>query len=219
MAQNALPEKLPVISILCFKWDEEKPIKVAEVYNLDDFSFFQKGTIKEACLFGSRLLAARTPRGSAVTVTGTANEEKGPGPLDDYITHVKVRGSDQLAITVITAKQYPPRIALKLMLDLESEWDKLQNQTWKSALQDTAIPFPAGEQLIKRFSNPKQNDKIYQIQDQLEQTKDIMVRNIEQVLRRGEKIDSLVEKSDELSGFTKTFYNNSQKLNSCCNIL
>jgi hypothetical protein len=87
---NNLPDKLPVISIICYKWDSQKPTRITETYNLDDFSFWQKSSIKEACIFGSRLIASRTPMGTAQTITGSPNKEK--GPMDDYITHVKVRG-------------------------------------------------------------------------------------------------------------------------------
>ena len=87
---NSLPDKLPVISIICYKWDSQKPIRISENYNLDEFSFWQKSSIKEACIFGSRLITSRTPVGTAQTITGSPSKEK--GPMDDYITHVKVRG-------------------------------------------------------------------------------------------------------------------------------
>jgi hypothetical protein len=46
---------------------------------------------------------------------------------------------------------------------------------------------------------------------------ELAVKKIEKVLRRGDKIDNLVEKSDELSGLTKTFHANSLKMNSFLN--
>jgi hypothetical protein len=79
------------------------------------------------------------------------------------------------------------------MFDLETEFDKLNNNNWKNITTDQSLPFPAADLLIKKYSDPKGNDKIMQINDQLSQTKEIMVNNIEKILQRGEKIDDLVK--------------------------
>lgn len=44
-------------------------------------------------------------------------------------------------------------------------------------------------------------------------------KTIESVLERGEKIDSLVAKSDGLSAQSKMFYTQAKKQNSCCIIM
>ena len=44
------------------------------------------------------------------------------------------------------------------------------------------------------------------IQKELDETKIVLHKTIESVLERGEKIDSLVEKSDGLSAQSKLFY-------------
>ena len=44
------------------------------------------------------------------------------------------------------------------------------------------------------------------IQKELDETKIVLHKTIESVLERGEKIDSLVEKSDGLSAQSKMFY-------------
>lgn len=44
------------------------------------------------------------------------------------------------------------------------------------------------------------------IQKELDETKIVLHKTIESVLERGEKIDSLVEKSDGLSSQSKMFY-------------
>lgn len=45
------------------------------------------------------------------------------------------------------------------------------------------------------------------IQQELDETKIVLHKTIESVLERGEKLDSLVEKSNNLSGASKSFYN------------
>lgn len=56
----------------------------------------------------------------------------------------------------------------------------------------------------------------WQIQKELDETKIVLHKTIESVLERGEKIDSLVAKSDGLSAQSKMFYTQAKKQNSCC---
>jgi synaptobrevin homolog YKT6 len=58
-----------------------------------------------------------------------------------------------------------------------------------------------------------------QIQKELDETKIVLHKTIESVLERGEKIDSLVAKSDGLSAQSKMFYTQAKKQNSCCAIM
>ncbi|KAI7371939.1 hypothetical protein KC336_g20721, partial [Hortaea werneckii] len=51
---------------------------------------------------------------------------------------------------------------------------------------------------------------------ELDETKIVLHKTIESVLERGEKIDSLVAKSDGLSAQSKMFYTQAKKQNSCC---
>jgi hypothetical protein len=51
--------------------------------------------------------------------------------------------------------------------------------------------------LVDRYSDPN-SDKISQIKNKLDETKTIMIDNIDKVLERGEKIDGLCEKSELL---------------------
>ncbi|KAL8891150.1 MAG: hypothetical protein Q9215_001746 [Flavoplaca cf. flavocitrina] len=57
------------------------------------------------------------------------------------------------------------------------------------------------------------------IQKELDETKIVLHKTIESVLERGEKIDSLVEKSDGLSAQSKMFYKQAKQQNSCCVIM
>jgi hypothetical protein len=61
------------------------------------------------------------------------------------------------------------------------------------------------EYLVK-YQDPQQADSIMKIQKELDETKIVLHKTIESVLERGEKIDSLVAKSDGLSAQSKMFY-------------
>lgn len=52
---------------------------------------------------------------------------------------------------------------------------------------------------LTTFQNPAEADKITRMQKELDEVKDVLQQSIEQVLQRGEKLDDLVDKSEELS--------------------
>lgn len=70
---------------------------------------------------------------------------------------------------------------------------------------------------VNQYQDPKQADPLLRMQDDLDETKIILRNTIEQVLERGEKLDDLVSKSEDLSAQSKAFYKTAKKTNSCCN--
>ena len=68
------------------------------------------------------------------------------------------------------------------------------------------MTFPQLREYIQKYQDPQQADSIMKIQKELDETKIVLHKTIESVLERGEKIDSLVEKSDGLSAQSKMFY-------------
>lgn len=107
--------------------------------------------------------------------------------------------NNNLVTIIITDKDYPQRIALSI-LDIISQDAKNINL----------------ENILEKYQNPNENDQILIIQKNIEKTKFTMIDNIDNILKRGEKIDDLVAKSNTLSSDSKIFYNNSKKLNSWC---
>ncbi len=47
----------------------------------------------------------------------------------------------------------------------------------------------------------------------------VLHRTIESMLERGEKLDTLVGKSEDLSMASQMFYNQARKTNSCCKLM
>ncbi|KAI1304856.1 hypothetical protein EDD11_005058 [Mortierella claussenii] len=60
-------------------------------------------------------------------------------------------------------------------------------------------PIETEEQAKEYFSTNPNADRIKQVQGEIEQVKDVMVHNIERVLERGERIELLVDKTDNLN--------------------
>ncbi|KAL9324045.1 hypothetical protein ACSQ67_008902 [Phaseolus vulgaris] len=61
----------------------------------------------------------------------------------------------------------------------------------------------------QNHQDPAEADKLLKIQRELDETKIILHKTIDSVLARGEKLDSLVEKSSDLSAASQVHLNNS----------
>ena len=54
--------------------------------------------------------------------------------------------------------------------------------------------------------------KIQKVQNEVEQVKEVMTDNIEKILKRGEKVEVLLNKSEQLSNESTIFRNSSKNL-------
>ena len=64
----------------------------------------------------------------------------------------------------------------------------------------------------KNKSRPGDPDKVERVKDEVARVKDIMVTNIEALLERGERLDLLVDKTEQLSSNAVTFKQASRTL-------
>lgn len=78
------------------------------------------------------------------------------------------------------------------------------------------MDFAPLEEYLVKYQDPAAADKVTKIQRDLEETTTILHKTIDSVLERGTKLDSLVERSDDLSRQSKMFYKQAKKTNSCC---
>lgn len=106
---------------------------------------------------------------------------------------------------IISDHEYPALVAHQL---LSKVVDEFLNAHPRSEWADSSptLSFPELEDYIKKYQDPQQADSIMKIQKELDETKIVLHKTIESVLERGEKIDTLVAKSDGLSAQSKMFY-------------
>ncbi|KAF6760513.1 VAMP/synaptobrevin-like protein [Ephemerocybe angulata] len=64
---------------------------------------------------------------------------------------------------------------------------------------------PAYASLMHTFNTAPPTDELTRAQNELNQVKDIMVQNVEQILSRGERIELLVDKTDVMAGQATAF--------------
>lgn len=174
-------------------------------YNLQSFSFFQKGSVQEFMTFVSKTVVERTQPASRQSV------KEG-----EYMLQVYVR-ADNLAGVLISDHEYPNRVAHTLITKILDEFSAtVPASSWATADEST-VDFPILPEYLTRFQNPREADALTKIQEDLDETKIILHNTIKAVLDRGEQLDDLVAKTDSLSTSSKAFYKTARKTNSCCN--
>lgn len=132
--------------------------------------------------------------------------------------HVYVR-SDSLAGVVVSDHEYPSRVAHTLLNKVLDDFaSKIPAHTW-SCLVESTCQYQGLEVYLAKYQVPTEADAMTKIQADLDETKIILHNTIEAVLERGEKLDDLVAKSEDLSTQSKTFYKTARKTNQCCTIL
>lgn len=181
------------------------PVPISMACDLSSYGFFQRQGVKEMLTFFSKTFTKRTQPGQRQSITH-----------ESYIVHCYVR-SDGLSGCAITDDEYPARVAFVLLTQLLDEFASTVGDSWKTMeVSLESSPFPPLEEYLAKYQDPASADKVTKIQNDLDETTNILHKTIDSVLERGVKLDSLVEKSDDLSRQSKMFYKEAKKTNSCC---
>jgi len=126
-------------------------------------------------------------------------------------------GANGLAAVAVADKEYPQRVVYGLLNKTMEDVSRTAVGSNPSAVsRDSDEELPSMKKDLIEFQDPKQSDKLTKIQASLEEVKGVMANNIENLLARGEKLDDLMAKSEDLSGASVQFYKQAKKANSCC---
>ncbi|KAL3230493.1 Uncharacterized protein RNJ44_00942 [Nakaseomyces bracarensis] len=188
---------------------DEKALELTEVKDLSQFGFFERNSVGQFMTFFAETVATRTGAGQRQSI------EEG-----NYIGHVYAR-SEGICGVLITDKDYPVRPAYTLLNKVLDEYLVAHPaDQWKNiqATNDT-LKMSELSTYISKYQDPAQADAIMKVQQELDETKIVLHKTIENVLQRGEKLDNLVDKSESLTASSKMFYKQAKKTNSCCTIM
>ncbi|KAL1800624.1 hypothetical protein ACET3X_000966 [Alternaria dauci] len=200
---------MKVLYIGVWKNEAEPIVELTAERELSSYGRFTQGSVSQFMSFFAGEVAKRTKPGQRQSV-----EEKG------YVFHAYSRSAGVCGI-IITDLEYPNVVAHQLLSKVVDEFvSKYPKSAYTSATKDTPqMSFPELKDYIKKYQDPQQADSIMKIQKELDETKIVLHKTIESVLERGEKIDTLVQKSDGLSAQSKMFYTQAKKQNSCCIVM
>ncbi|XP_074591607.1 VAMP-like protein YKT61 [Curcuma longa] len=182
------------------------PVVLANASDVSHFGYFQRSAAKEFILFVSRTVAKRTPPGQRQSVQH-----------EEYKVHSYNRNG--LCAMAFMDDHYPVRSAFSLLNTVLDEYQKTFGESWRVQQTDSTQPWPFLTEALTKFQDPAEADKLLKIQRDLDETKIILHKTIDSVLARGERLDSLVDKSSDLSAASQMFYKQARKTNQCCTML
>jgi len=188
-------------------WKTKPAAELCTATWLKSFNLFVKGTAVQGLKFSAKTVVDHPKEAQRWTV------EEG-----EYNIHANQNPGDGFTGVMITDKDYPKLTAHGLLNKVVDEFIvKHPKRTWANSSEP--LPFPELTAYIEKYQKPEEADPILKIQKGLDETKIVLHKTIESVLERGEKIDSLVAKSEELSYQSKAFYSQAKKQNSCCVVM
>ncbi|KAJ3441144.1 synaptobrevin [Anaeramoeba flamelloides] len=195
---------MKILSLCLYQWrgnNITEPKLLASAFELSSFGFFKRKAVQEWCVFISDTLVKRTNESQRQSVKE-----------NNYLCHVHNR-FDNLACVAVCDSEYTPRVAFALLNKVMDDFNEIyENKLGK--LEE--YPFEQIGQLLTKFQDPNQVDKLSKIQRTLDETTIVLQDTIEKVLERGEKLENLVDRSEVLSMQSKQFYKTAKKHNSCC---
>eukprot|EP01123_Difflugia_compressa_P004422 TRINITY_DN15839_c0_g1_i1.p1 TRINITY_DN15839_c0_g1~~TRINITY_DN15839_c0_g1_i1.p1 ORF type:complete len:203 (+),score=40.44 TRINITY_DN15839_c0_g1_i1:58-666(+) len=202
---------MKILSVIIFKHtpsiETTNPIILSQAFELSSFSLFQRSSIQEALTFVSREVVRRSSYGHSIVLH------------KEYLCHVYLSQSG-ITITCITDDDYPKNTAFLFQRSVFETFTKSVNpQTWTNLTRDKVIPIQGLYELLLKFQNPREVDKIEMVKEDIEETKKVLVQTIDKLLERGQKLEELAVLSEDLSFQSKAFAKRAEELNSCCVIL
>jgi len=176
--------------------------------DLSSFGFFQRGSVQEFINFFSTTAAERTQVG-----------ERSKIEQQSYVGYV-YSNPNGLAGVVVTDTEYPSRVAFSIINKILDDFTlKYKKSDWENLNSKDRLSFPELKTYLTDFQDPHKADPFMKVQQELDETKVILHKTMDSLLQRGEKLDDLVAKSDQLSSQSKMFYKTSKKTNSCCYLM
>lgn len=179
-----------------------------------------RGSVGDGVRFVARVVAERINKGEYTITDGEFSGKK------FLVASFIDKDTSLIPVAVVTEDYKSPKVLFEL---LRLTVAKFKGTTWynknKSSLGDLTADTIVGEAsadfagLVRTFQTPEKIDKFARIMKEIEETTEVMMRNLQQVLRRGEKLEDILAKTTEISESAKGFARRSEKLNDrCCTI-
>eukprot|EP01089_Gocevia_fonbrunei_P017082 TRINITY_DN5453_c0_g1_i1.p1 TRINITY_DN5453_c0_g1~~TRINITY_DN5453_c0_g1_i1.p1 ORF type:complete len:153 (+),score=21.68 TRINITY_DN5453_c0_g1_i1:323-781(+) len=110
-------------------------------------------------------------------------------------------------------QEFPRRIAFSFLDDIKGRFLSQYKNSYRTAMPNGMSDFARVlKSQMSYYSYDPSVDKIQNVQTKLEETKQVMVENIDRILERGERIELLVDKASDLSDSSFKFTAASRKL-------
>ena len=114
-----------------------------------------------------------------------------------------------LILICVTTQDLPIRVGFDFLGRVE--------RTCKGDRQDWSFDSTTLKKEVA-WSNDPSNDAARKVQGQIDEVKDIMLENVDKVLERHDKLETMVQKSDQMANEAQTFFKHGRSLRRkmCC---
>ena len=196
-----------MFAIIVYNILHQKPLLVSEALDLTKWNIFVRNSVKEYMRFITRELASRYSSENYQIF------EYQPENIDiTFNAHCK--SNTKYCAIIITENDYKQSVAIEV---LRKTLFNIEKSIHSDVIKDINVDCGLKELLAKYKTG---EDKIDEIQKDLDETKEVMVQNVNKLLERGEKIEDLINKSEDLSYSSKAFSKRTKELNRwCCQII
>ena len=171
---------MKLIAIHIFRWNEDEPALLCSEMDLSMLWFYQKGMAKEHINFNSRTIASRIPPGNKASVS----LENNVGVCYCWTT------KDGISATAITDNEYPEKAAFimlnNLIMDFRETFANDPNVFEESKGEPAQVRYENLEIFLKKWQDPTEADKLLKIEKELHEVKEIIHKNLSDLLRKGE---------------------------------
>lgn len=127
-----------------------------------------------------------------------------------YLFHVAT--IHQLTFVCVTEETFDRNIAYTFLMKVAEELKEKGLQDKANVCGPYALRLEFSSWLAKLMIDHSSNDRITQLSSQVKEVTDVMTRNIEQVVARGEALTDLEERSENLAHTSVQFRNSATKL-------
>eukprot|EP00475_Leptophrys_vorax_P031115 TRINITY_DN4705_c0_g1_i1.p1 TRINITY_DN4705_c0_g1~~TRINITY_DN4705_c0_g1_i1.p1 ORF type:complete len:203 (-),score=54.19 TRINITY_DN4705_c0_g1_i1:151-759(-) len=200
--------KLLYLSIYRTQGKDEEPVRLYSLEDLSSYWMFDRQSIREYLRFSTRTAAQNTDAG--------AREMLNVGNQYPYVLYVHNQ-ADGLCGCLVADDEYPKRAAFGVLSAALQDFVKA-NSSYEELKEDSELIVPGFDDKFKKFADPDEADKLVKIQKDLEAIQALMVKNINDVLQRGEKLQDLAQRSKELSDAAKGWAEMAERNNRCCKL-
>ena len=167
---------------------------------------------RQHCNFNARTIAERIPPGNKASVS----LENNVGICYCWTT------KDGLTATCITDAEYPERAAFILLNNIVMDFRETfanNPEAYQNAYTDKKLNYENLAVFLNKWQDPTEADKLMKIEKELLEVKEVIHKNLNDLLKKGEQLDQLMVKSKDLSTVSVDFYKKAKKTNQkCCNL-
>mmetsp|Transcript_12009 Transcript_12009/g.32257 ORF Transcript_12009/g.32257 Transcript_12009/m.32257 type:complete len:203 (+) Transcript_12009:109-717(+) len=186
----------------------QDPVMLTVASDMTSFGYFQRGSVLEMCTFFGRQFAKAAQPGTRSSVKH-----------EDFFCYVYSTPHGFNAVC-FADHDYPSRVAFGYLAQVSEQFVKVHAVPTNPEENCFTAAFKGEhDALLAKFQDPASADQLTSIMRQLDETKLVLHETIEAAIDRGQKLDTLVEKSNELSGSSKMFYKTARKQNQCCKLM